>query len=156
MRIGIGVDVHPLEENKPCFLGGLEIEGIPGCSGHSDGDVIAHALCDAILSAAGVGDLGTIFGTDRPEWKNASGADLLKESIRQITAKGYVISNATVQFVGNTPRIGPLREKMQQTLSEICDADITVIATTTDGLGLTGRGEGRASVATALVRPIES
>ena len=154
MRVGVGVDAHALVEGVPLVLGGVEVESSRGLAGHSDGDVISHALIDALLGAAGMGDIGSLFPSDADEWEGASSLDLLTRAYAQVREAGWRLANADCVLVGEEPRIASLRGAMQARLVEALGVEaglVTVRATTTDGLGFTGRGEGLAAVAVALL-----
>ncbi|HET6694907.1 MAG TPA: 2-C-methyl-D-erythritol 2,4-cyclodiphosphate synthase [Gaiellaceae bacterium] len=154
-RVGIGVDAHAFSDGAALVVGGVEIPGEAGLAGHSDGDVVAHALVDAVLGAAALGDIGTFFPSDEPEWEGASSLLFLERAMAAVREAGFELVNADCVLVGERPRIAPLRAEMEQRLAVALGVEpgqVTVRATTTDGLGFTGRGEGLAAQAVALLR----
>ncbi|MGL3200164.1 MULTISPECIES: 2-C-methyl-D-erythritol 4-phosphate cytidylyltransferase [Curtobacterium] len=152
VRIGLGVDVHAFDAASPCRVGLLDFPGEPGLSGHSDGDAVAHAVCDALLSAGGLGDIGGRFGTSDPRYAGAAGDVFVRGAVELLASAGLAPASVTVQVIGNRPRIGSRRTEMQDALAAVVGAPVAVSGTTTDGLGFTGRGEGLAAIATAVVR----
>ena len=151
--VGVGTDVHAYASDRACWVAGLRWEGVDGLAGHSDGDVVAHAMCDALLSAAGLGDLGGNFSTNRPEWAGAAGVALLGETARRVHGAGFEIGNVSVQVIGIAPKIGKRRAEAERVLGEAVGGIVRVSGTTSDGLGFTGRGEGLAAIAVALIYP---
>src|SRR5919109_858038 len=157
MRIGLGADAHRLVEGVPLVLGGVELESERGLAGHSDGDVIAHALIDALLGAAALGDIGSLFPSESAEWEGASSLDLLARAYAQVRGAGWELANADCVLIGEEPRIASVRGAMQVRLGAALEVEpelVTVRATTTDGLGFTGRGEGLGAIAVALLRRV--
>ena len=153
IRTGIGTDVHRFAPGVPMWLAGLHFpDEQAGLAGHSDGDVVCHAICDALLAAARLGDMGSNYGTSEPEWAGAPGVVFLRETRRRVEAAGWQIVNVSVQLIGNRPRMAARRAEAEDLLTATLGADTSLSATTTDGLGFTGRGEGLAAIATALVQ----
>jgi len=155
LRTGLGVDVHAFDADEPLHLGLLHFPGEAGLAGHSDGDAVAHAVVDALLSAAGLGDIGSVFGTSDPRFAGASGEVFLTAALERLTHAGFDVVNVAVQVIGNRPRVGARRLEMEARLIEVVGAPVSVSATTTDGLGFTGRSEGVTAIATALVSVVE-
>lgn len=151
LRVGTACDAHQIEAGKDCWIAGVLHEGYDGCEGHSDGDVVSHAIVDAVLSAAGLGDLGSFVGVGRPEYDGVMGVQLLRELKELLDAHGYTLINASAQLIAQTPKMSPVREECERVLSQAVGAPVSVSATTTDHMGFTGSGEGRAAIATALV-----
>ena len=154
LRVGIGVDAHAFSEEAALVLGGVEFPGEPGLAGHSDGDVVAHALVDAVLGAAGLGDIGSFFPSDEPEWEGASSLVFLERAMAAVREAGYELANADCVLVGERPRIAPVSAEMEKRLAGalgVAPEQVSVRATTTDGLGFTGRDEGLAAQAVALL-----
>lgn len=151
MRVGIGVDVHRFTQDRPLMLACLSWPGVPGLEGHSDADVAAHAAADALLSAAGLGDLGGVIGTSDARWALASGTEILRHVVGLVQAQGNTITNVAIQIIGNRPHFAARRTEAEAAMSAVIGAPVSIGATTTDGMGLTGRGEGLAAMATALL-----
>jgi 2-C-methyl-D-erythritol 2,4-cyclodiphosphate synthase len=149
--VGVGTDAHAYDADRECWVAGLRWDGVAGLAGHSDGDVVAHAACDALLGAAGLGDLGANYGTGRPQWAGVAGVSLLAESGRRVRAAGFQIGNVAVQVIGAAPRVGTRRAEAERVLGEAVGAPVRLSGTTTDGLGFTGHGEGLAAIAVALI-----
>lgn len=150
-RVGLGTDTHAFGETEPLWLGCVEWPGETALSGHSDGDAVAHAICDALLAGGGLGDIGTVFGTDDPRYVGAHGNVFIRGAIEKLEAIGLVPRSVSVQIVGNRPKIGPRRAELERVLGELVGADVSVSATTTDGLGFTGEGKGITAIAIAHV-----
>lgn len=151
IRVGTGFDVHAYDENAPLRLAGLDWPGEPGLSGHSDGDAVCHAIVDALLSAAGLGDIGGLVGVDQPQTANAASTGFVSLALERLAAEGWYPVNVSVQIIGNRPKFSPRRDEAQRVMSKLVGAPVSLAATTSDGLGFTGRGEGVAAIATALI-----
>ena len=152
LRTGVGVDAHKFGDSGPCSLAGLQWPETPRLLGHSDGDAAVHALCDAVLSACQLGDVGTFFGVDKPEMAGVTGVAMISTLREFVTSKGFVINNVALQIVGNQPKITARREEAQLVLSQALGEPVSVAATTSDQMGFTGRGEGIYVIANALVQ----
>lgn len=151
LRVGTAFDAHQVEPGKECWIAGILHDGVDGCEGHSDGDVVSHAIVDAVLSAAGLGDLGSFVGVGRPEFEGVSGVALLERLCELVRSHGIAVVNASAQLIAQSPKMGPVREEAERVLSQALGAPVSVSATTTDRMGFTGSGQGRAAIATALV-----
>lgn len=152
IRVGTGFDVHAYDEHAPLWLAGIEWPGEPGLSGHSDGDAVCHAVVDALLSAAGLGDIGGLVGVDQSETQDAASTGFVRLALAKLAAEGWSPANVSVQIIGNRPKFAPRRAEAQAVMSELVGAPVSLAATTTDHLGFTGRGEGAAVIATALIQ----
>lgn len=151
IRVGTGVDVHAYDPAAPLRLAGLDWPGEPGLSGHSDGDVVCHAVVDALLGAAGLGDIGELVGVDQPHTAGAASTGFVTLALARLSEAGWRPVNVSVQIVGQRPKFAPRRAEAQIRMTELVGAPVSLSATTTDGLGFTGRGEGLAAIATALI-----
>lgn len=151
LRVGTAFDAHQVEPGKECWIAGILHDGVDGCEGHSDGDVVSHAIVDAVLSAAGLGDLGSFVGVGRPEFEGVSGVALLERLRELVRSHGIAVVNASAQLIAQSPKMGPVREEAEWVLSQALGAPVSVSATTTDRMGFTGSSQGRAAIATALV-----
>lgn len=151
IRVGTGFDVHAYDPEAPLRLAGIEWPGEPGLSGHSDGDAVCHAIVDALLSAAGLGDIGGLVGVDEPGTENAASTGFVRLAVERLADAGFRPVNVSVQIVGNRPKFSPRRAEAERVMSELVGAPVSLSATTTDGLGFTGRGEGLAAIASALI-----